>query len=88
MNDLQNMAIRYGAQDIGNSWRKNKRFYVLYDDKYIHFGSKKGKTFIDHNDDKKRKAWKARHKKIINKYGVPFYKIKTSPEFWSWHLLW
>ena len=88
MNKLYFKALDYGATDFGLSHRKNKRFYVLYRGKYIHFGSKIGSTYIDHNDELKRKNWMARHSKIINKDGIPFYKIKTSPEYWSWHLLW
>ena len=75
---------------IGYSTRKGKRFFVdLGDPRYksIHFGSKTGQTFIDHKDQNKRKAWKARHSKIL-KEGRPAYKNKNSPEFYSWNLLW
>jgi len=88
MNKLYFKALDYGATDFGLSNRKNKRFYVLYNGKYIHFASKFGSTFIDHHDELKRKNWRARHSKIINKDGTPFYLIPESPEFWSWHLLW
>ena len=88
MSDLYFKALSLGATDFGLSKRKNKRFYVLYDDKYIHFGAKNGSTYIDHHDKLKRKNWRARHSKIINKDGIPFYKIKTSPEYWSYTLLW
>jgi hypothetical protein len=75
---------------IGYSKRKGKRFIVDIGDpttQRIHFGSKNGKTYIDHGDKKKRIAWKARHKKIM-KQGKPAYLDKSSPEFYSWHLLW
>lgn len=85
---LYNKAIFYGAKEFGISNRKNKRFYVLYNNKYIHFGAKSGKTFFDHSNEKIKKAWRSRHSKIINKDGIPFYKIKSSPEFWSWNILW
>lgn len=88
MSKLYFKALDYGATHFGESTRVNKRFYVLYRGKYIHFGSKFGATYIDHGDEVKRKNWMARHSKIINKDGIPFYKIKTSPEYWSWHLLW
>jgi hypothetical protein len=84
---LKNDAFNYGATDFGFSNAKNKRFYVIYEDKIINFGSKNGETFIDHEDEKKRRAWKARHGKIYNKNGLA-YKDKKSPEFWSWNLLW
>ena len=61
---------------------------MTYGDKKINFGQFGGHTFIDHHDIKKRDAWRKRHSKIISKDGIPFYMIKTSPEFWSWNLLW
>jgi hypothetical protein len=80
-------AIALGATDFGISNRKNKRFYVIYNNKPIHFGSNTNNTFIDHHDEKIRKAWKARHSKIL-KDGKPAYKNKTSAEFWSYNILW
>ena len=84
--NLYNKAIALGATDFGISNRKGKRFYVIYN-KPIHFGSDTNNTFIDHHDEKIRKAWKARHSKIL-KDGKPAYKNKTSPEFWSYNILW
>lgn len=75
---------------IGYSTRKNKRMFVDIGDpikKRIHFGAKGGQTYADHRDEKKRKAWRARHSKIL-KNGKPAYKDKTSPEFYAWHILW
>ena len=88
MQALKEKAIKLGAVDFGTSNRINKRFYVLYNNKYIHFGAHKAQTFIEHHDEKKRLAWRARHSKIKNKDGLYVYKLKTSPSFWSWHLLW
>jgi hypothetical protein len=71
--------------------RKNKRFKILSPSgNYIHFGlyPYKGKgTYIDHFDTKIRKAWKARHSKIL-KDGKPAYLNPESPEYYSWHILW
>ena len=86
--ELYDKAIRLGASDFGVSHRKGKRFYVVYGYKTIHFGSKNGQTYYDHKDNTIRKNWKARHSKIINNDGIPFYTIKESPEYWSWNLLW
>lgn len=86
--NLYNKALSLGASDFGISNRKDKRFYVVFNGKPIHFGSKTGNTYIDHHDEKIRNAWKARHSRIINAYGIPFYKIKSSPEYWSWNILW
>ena len=87
MQTLHKKALKYGASDFGFSRTKHKRFYVIYDNKRINFGAKEGHTFIDHHDKRIRKAWRARHSKILKK-GTPAYKNKMSPEFWSWHILW
>jgi len=77
-----------GASEFGISPREGKRYYVIYEDKIIHFGSDVGKTFIDHRDPKIRAAWIARHSKIKNKLGQYVITLKTSPSYWSRHLLW
>jgi len=70
---------------------KNKRFSIISPNgKLINFGvwtySKHG-TYIDHFNDKIRKAWQARHKKIL-KNGKPAYKNPESPEYYSYNILW
>ena len=77
-------------EEINISNAKNKRFSVRYNGHLINFGvwpySGSG-TFIDHGDNKIREAWRARHSKIM-KDGKPAYLDKSSPEWWSWNLLW
>ena len=88
MEDLYDKAISLGASDFKHSRVKNKRFYVLYKGYKINFGSKNGKAFIDHHDKDIRKAWIARHSKIVNKDGKVVIRLKTSPSFWSYYILW
>ena len=68
-------------------------------DKWIHFGDTRYNHYkdttplklyskLDHNDPKRRSAYKARHKNIKNKKGELVYKNKLSPAFWSWNYLW
>lgn len=70
---------------------KGKRFSIKSPSgKTINFGlfPFKGKgTYLDHRDDSIRKAWKARHQKVL-KDGKPAYLNANSPEFYSWHILW
>lgn len=88
MEEIKDKALKLeGVSDFGLSRRKGKRFYVVYNDIKINFGSN-GKAYIDHKDEKKRENWKKRHSQIKNKDGIPFYTIKTSPAYYSWHLLW
>jgi hypothetical protein len=88
MEKLKQKAYSLGAEALGKSNAKGKRFYVKYKGQTIHFGAKEGSTFIDHKDEKKRKAWRARHSKIRDKQGRLVYKLKTSSSYWSWNLLW
>ena len=46
MQALKNKALSLGASEFGGSDRKNKRFYVVYNNKIIHFGSPTAKTFL------------------------------------------
>jgi len=56
---------------------------------YHHYKDKIGLwSFADHNDPKRRAAYRARHGKIKLKNGRFAYKDKTSPEYWAWHYLW
>ena len=88
MNELKNIALSLGATEFGESDRKNKKFYVVYDNKIIHFGSPTAKTFLEHKDEKKRDAWYARHSKILNKDGQAVINLKSSASFWSARILW
>ena len=88
MNELKNKAMSLGAEEFGGSDRKNKRFYIVYDNKIIHFGSPTAKTFLEHQSEKKRDAWYARHSKILNKDGQEVINLKTSPSYWSARILW
>ena len=48
---------------ITKSDKTDKRYKAVFDGKKtIHFGSKRGSTFIDHKDEAKKKAYLARHR--------------------------
>lgn len=85
---LFNMSSLLGASDFGISNRKTKRFFVIYKDKKIHFGSKSGQTFMEHGDVLKQKAWVKRHAVIKNKKGQYVILLKESPSYWAYRLLW
>ena len=85
---LEQKAFQLGASKFGISNRINKLFYVIYNNKYIHFGSKNGNTYIDHHDDEIKKNWIARHSKIKNSKGEYVITLKDSPSYWSKNLLW
>jgi hypothetical protein len=88
MDKLKNKSLSLGASEFGISKTKNKRFYVIYNNKKINFGSTTNNTFIDHGDQDKRRAWFSRHSNIKNKNGELVYKLKSSPDYWSYNILW
>ena len=89
MDALYRKAKKYGATDFGFSDKKDKRFFVIYNyDKKINFGSRYGKSYIDHHDDKKRSAWYARHSMIYDKNGNKAIDNPYSPSYWSARILW
>lgn len=87
INKLKSKALSLGASEFGISDRKTKRYYVVYQDKQIHFGSKTGQTFIDHGDKTIRANWIARHSKIKNSINQFVMDLKTSASFWARYIL-
>ena len=85
---MEAKAKRLGASEFGVSKVKGKKFYVIYNGKRINFGASGMSDFTKHKDPERRKRYRARHGKIKKKDGKLAYKDKSSPSFWSWHLLW
>lgn len=67
---------------LSDSKKKGKRYKIDMGDHSHHFASDVGKTYVDHNDKKKKLAWEARHKKDKN------YNSKHSAIYHSRHLFW
>lgn len=89
MEELRKKALKLGATSFGPSDKPSKRFFVIYKNERIDFGSDSRNTFYDKPDKVKRKNWYARHSTNINKStGKKFIQEKTSPLFWSSRLLW
>ena len=88
MEKLKNKAISLGAIDLKKSNRKNKKWMVNYNNKWIHFGASGMSDFTQHKDKARRDRYRARHSKIKLKDGRLAYKVKGSPAFFSWNLLW
>ena len=75
-------------KSIQYSKRKNKRFKVILDNNDTnHFGLKDGKTYIDHNDIKKRDNYIKRHMKNTKENELINILI-PSPALFSAVLLW
>jgi len=69
---------------LKKSNKKGKRYEIVMPSfGHSHsFGSKEGQTYIDHKNEDKKNAWKARHK--VN----PNYNSKHSGIYHSRKLLW
>lgn len=85
---LDRKAKRLGATEFGISRAKGKKFYVVYEGKRINFGSLGMSDYTIHKDKERRSRYRARASKITNRYGEYTYLDKTSPNYWSYHLLW
>jgi hypothetical protein len=73
MEDYETKRLNLVQQILGRSDKSGKRFFVIYKDKQIDFGSNSRETFFDKPDRDKRKNWYARHSTNINKRtGRPF----------------
>ena len=81
-------ARQLGATALRRSWRQGKKWAVLYEGKWIHFGAKGYDDYTVHGDADRRASYRARHGAIKTKDGRIARMVKTSPAFWSWELLW
>ncbi len=81
-------AKSLGATDLRRSWRKGKKWAVLYRGDWIHFGALGYEDYTTHHDNERRASYTRRHKAILLRDGCPAYKVKTTPAFWAYHLLW
>lgn len=92
-------AIIEGKYKIKKSSRQYKKYMVLVNNKWVHFGDDWYEQYkdstplqlykhLDHNDAKWRRAYIARHTKRKDGDGKYFHKNKSSPEYWSLNYLW
>ncbi len=81
------------------STRKNKKYMIFYNNKWVHFGhpsyeqykdntNLKLYSYLDHHDENRRNNYLRRAKGIRDKNGNLTYLNKNSPNYWSVHYLW
>lgn len=85
---LRMMASLHGADDLQVSTKPIKKYMVLYHGEWIHFGGSGYSDFTKHRDPVRRQNYRARHSAIRLADGRRAYKVKESPAYWSWHILW
>ena len=76
------------TQQIFKSNRKNKKFYVIVNNKKIHFGDKRYEDFTQHKDKKRRENYIKRASKIRDKNGKLTKDNPLSPNYWAMRILW
>jgi hypothetical protein len=85
---VKQLAFKYGADDIRLSKKKDKKYDVLYNGKWITFGQKGYQDYLDHDDPERRDRYRKRACKIKNGQGQYTYKNKNTANFWAYHVLW
>lgn len=80
------------------STHKHKKYMVKVNDTWVHFGDKRYQHYYDsalglyknlnHNDEQRRKLYRARAKEIKDKDGNLTYLNKMSQNYWAYHYLW
>jgi hypothetical protein len=85
--------------EIKKSTRKNKKYMVRYNNKWIHFGDTRYQHFkdttplklysnSDHNDNERRQRYLKRAKGIKNKQGNLTWNNPNSANYYSIRYLW
>ena len=71
-----------------SSQRKNKKLYVVYHGRQIHFGDRRYSDFLQHNDEQRRERYHARAKKIKLKDGSYAVDNMKKPSYYALNILW
>lgn len=85
---LSKKAKEMGASSLTYSPLKYKEYRVIYKDKAIDFGDNRYEDFTIHKDNGRRKKYRARASKIINKHGKLTHLDPFYPNYWAYNLLW
>lgn len=85
---LERKANSLGATKFGISRKQAKKYFIVYNNKTIHFGSRSMSDFTFHKDEARKRRYRARHSKILKSDGRPAYKDKTKPAYWAFWILW
>ena len=85
---LERKAKQLGATELRPSQRAAKKWVVLYEGSWIHFGATGYEDYTQHKDPARRANYRRRHGAIRLKDGRLAHTVKSSPAFWSWNLLW
>lgn len=85
-NKLAALGIDYESVQLSD--RPNKKIKIVINGRVIHFGAKGSITYLEQTNEQKRAAYRARASKIKNKNGEYTYKIKYTPNYLAFNVLW
>tara|TARA_R110000822_G_scaffold41598_1_gene113226 strand:+ start:128 stop:394 length:267 start_codon:yes stop_codon:yes gene_type:complete len=86
--DLKLKALSLGATNFRKSNKKNKKWKVKYNNRWIDFGDSRYQDYTQHKDKTRQKSYLKRAKGIKDRKGNLTYKNKNTPNYWSIRLLW
>lgn len=81
INIVQKNATRLGLGSVLVSPRKNKKYAVLIDGKWVHFGDSRYADFTGHSDERRRELFRKRNAKWAT-------AAMNTPAFLSYNILW
>ena len=73
---MEAKAKRLGADELRPSWRKGKKWAVLYHGRWVHFGAVGYEDYSQHRDPARRESYRRRHAGIYLKDGRAAYTVK------------
>jgi hypothetical protein len=81
----RNKGLNKYYKEIGFSKVKNKKYYVItIDNKRVNFGYDKMQDYTQHKNKDRRDRFRARFKKLYDKFSNDFNKII----YWAYNLIW
>lgn len=81
INIVQKNATRLGLGNVFVSSRKNKKYVIMIDGKWVHFGDSRYADFTGHGDERRRELFRKRNAKWAT-------SNKNTPGYLAYHLLW
>lgn len=81
INTVQKNATRLGLGTVFVSPRKNKKYAIMIDGKWVHFGDSRYEDFTGHGDERRRELFRKRNAKWAT-------AAKDSPAYLSYKILW
>lgn len=88
--DPRESKIRVDGKSTRESTREKGLVKIYFGDRrYEHYYDRiGGYPDKNHMDNERRQNYRARHSKITDSTGYPYYKIPYTPAWFSWNMLW